>query len=154
SSTTPLLQRWFHSAHPGQAPWRLYALSNLGSFLALFSYPFLLEPFLRLRTQTWLWSALYIAFAALCGYAAWKLSSAPDIDLNSVPEADEGGPALVDVLLWLGLSTCGSVLLLGTTNQITQEIAVMPFLWIAPLSLYLLTFILTFESDRWYRRGI
>jgi hypothetical protein len=61
--------------------------------------------------------------------------------------------SLVDILLWLGLATCGSILLLGTTNQITQEIAVFPFLWVAPLSIYLLTFILTFESDRWYRRG-
>ena len=154
SATTPLLQRWLHLAHPGESPWRLYALSNLGSFLALFSYPFVLEPFLRLRTQTWIWSGLYAAFAALCGYAAWKMSGArPAVELEAAPDASGDKPALLDILLWLGLATCGSVLLLGTTNQITQEIAVMPFLWIAPLSLYLLTFILTFESDRWYRRG-
>ena len=165
SATTPLLQRWLHLAHPGESPWRLYALSNLGSFLALFSYPFVLEPFLRLRTQTWIWSGLYAAFAALCGYAAWKMSGVQTpVELEASPESSDARlandrlvndrPALLDILLWLGLATCGSVLLLGTTNQITQEIAVMPFLWIAPLSLYLLTFILTFESDRWYRRGI
>jgi hypothetical protein len=155
SATTPLLQRWLHLAHPDESPWRLYALSNLGSFLALFSYPFVLEPFLRLRTQTWIWSGLYAAFAALCGYAAWKMSGAqPPVELEAPPESSGDRPALLDILLWLGLATCGSVLLLGTTNQITQEIAVMPFLWIAPLSLYLLTFILTFESGRWYRRGI
>ncbi len=155
SSTTPLLQRWLHIARPGESPWRLYALSNLGSFLALFSYPFLLEPFLRLQTQAWIWCGLYIAFAALCGYAAWKMSARPQpVEPGAVPATAAYGPELSDVLYWLGLATCGSVLLLGTTNQITQEIAVLPFLWIAPLSIYLLTFILTFESDRWYRRGI
>lgn len=153
SATTPLLQRWFHLARPTESPWRLYALSNLGSFLALFSYPFVLEPFLRLRTQTWIWSGLYVIFAALCGWAAWKLRNRQAEPLVATGETSDG-PALVDILLWLGLSTCGSVLLLGTTNQITQEIAVIPFLWVAPLSLYLLTFILTFESDRWYRRGV
>jgi hypothetical protein len=153
SATTPLLQRWFHMARPEESPWRLYALSNLGSFLALFSYPFVMEPFLKLRTQTWIWSGLYAIFAALCGWTAWKLrDTRPEPEAESAEAAD--GPALIDILLWLGLATCGSVLLLGTTNQITQEIAVIPFLWVAPLSLYLLTFILTFESDRWYRRGV
>ena len=152
SATTPLLQRWFHMARPSESPWRLYALSNLGSFLALFSYPFVLEPFLKLRTQTWIWSGLYAMFAALCGWTAWKLRDAHAEPIGESAEAADG-PAPADILLWLGLATCGSVLLLGTTNQITQEIAVIPFLWVAPLSLYLLTFILTFESDRWYRRG-
>ena len=153
SSTTPLLQRWRYLTQPGESPWRLYALSNVGSFLALLSYPFLIEPVLSLHTQAWFWSALYLAFAGLCGYAAWKMSGVP---IDAQPEAviADAGPAWTDILLWLGLATCGSVLLLGTTNQITQEIAVLPFLWIAPLSIYLLTFILTFESDRWYRRGI
>jgi hypothetical protein len=153
SATTPLLQRWFHMARPSESPWRLYALSNLGSFLALFSYPFVLEPFLKLRTQTWIWSGLYAIFAALCGWTAWKLRDAQVEPIEETAETADR-PALVDILLWLGLATCGSVLLLGTTNQITQEIAVIPFLWVAPLSLYLLTFILTFESDRWYRRGV
>src|SRR5665213_302510 len=75
----------------------------------------------------------------------------------ALPEAAapaDDGPSAIDIAMWLGLATCGSVLLLGTTSQITQEIAVFPFLWVAPLSIYLLTFIMTFESDRWYRRGI
>src|SRR5258708_23516231 len=154
SATTPLLQRWFYLARPDESPWRLYALSNLGSFLALFSYPFFLEPFLRLRTQTWIWSGFYVIFVALCGWTAWKLRSTEPEPARAITETSARGPALVDVLLWLGLAACGSVLLLGTTNQIAQEIAVIPFLWIAPLSIYLLTFILTFESDRWYRRGV
>ena len=72
ASTTPLVQRWYHLAQPDRAGWRLYALSNLGSFLALFSYPFLMEPYVRLRTQSWIWSALYVVFLGLCGFTAWK----------------------------------------------------------------------------------
>jgi hypothetical protein len=151
SSTTPLVQRWFHMKRPEEAPWRLYALSNLGSFLALFSYPLVLEPYFKLSTQTWMWSGLYVIFVALCGWAAWQMRDTPGA--AAIGPADTG-PSPLDIGMWLALSACGSVLLLGTTSQITQEIAVFPFLWIAPLSIYLLTFILTFESDRWYRRGI
>ncbi len=160
SSTTPLLQRWFHltgatsvpeGATSDSGPWRLYALSNAGSFLALLSYPFLFEPYLRLRTQAGIWSGFYIAFVAICGFAAWKLRATPVASHDE--EEPAAPPSWLDYLMWLALATCGSVLLLGTTNQITQEIAVLPFLWVAPLSIYLLTFIFTFESGRWYRRG-
>jgi hypothetical protein len=151
SSTGPLLQSWYARIDSGNSPWRLYALSNLGSFLALLSYPFLLEPFLRLRTQSWIWSALYVAFAALCGSLAWQRrgQAAPDPVSDDAP-----APTLLTMLFWLGLSAASSTVLLATTNQISQEIAVNPFLWVLPLSIYLLTFILTFESGRWYRRGI
>ena len=152
SATTPLLQRWFHLTRPQEAPWRLYALSNVGSFLALFSYPLVLEPYFRLSTQTWMWSGLYVVFVALCGWTAWQMRNAPAAEL--LAEARGRRASALDIAMWLALSACGSVLLLGTTSQITQEIAVFPFLWIAPLSIYLLTFILTFESDRWYRRGV
>ncbi len=152
SATTPLLQRWFHLTRPQEAPWRLYALSNVGSFLALFSYPLVLEPYFRLSTQTWMWSGLYVIFVALCGWTAWQMRNAEPAEAPA--EAAGDGPSVLDVAMWLALSACGSVLLLGTTSQITQEIAVFPFLWVAPLSIYLLTFILTFESDRWYRRGV
>ena len=150
SSTAPLVQRWFSAARGGESPWRLYALSNLGSFLALLSYPFAIEPFLRLGAQMHIWSALYAAFVLLCGYTAW---TARDVAPAAAELASEPKPALLTILLWLGLSTSGSVILLATTNEISQEIAVNPFLWVAPLSLYLLTFVLTFESDRWYRRA-
>jgi len=153
SSTTPLLQRWFHLTREGKSPWRLYALSNLGSLLALLSYPFVFEPFLRLHTQTFIWSALYVFFVVLCGWAAWRVAAARSEAKPVETEPDSGLP-LRDVLFWLALSACSSILLLATTNQISQEVAVSPFLWIAPLSIYLLTFILTFESDRWYRRGL
>ena len=153
SSTTPLLQRWLHLTREGESPWRLYALSNFGSLLALLSYPFVFEPFLRLRTQTLIWSALYVVFVVLCEWTAWRVASICPAAEPIETEADSG-LSLRDVLLWLALSACGSILLLATTNQISQEVAVSPFLWIAPLSIYLLTFILTFESDRWYRRGL
>ena len=153
SATTPLIQRWFHLTRPDKEPWRLYALSNLGSFLALFSYPLVLEPYFKLSTQTWVWSGLYVVFVALCGWTAWQMRSLPTAEHLAAEPADHG-PSAIDIGMWLALSTCGSVLLLGTTSQITQGIAVFPFLWIAPLSIYLLTFILTFESDRWYRRGV
>jgi spermidine synthase len=155
SSTGPLLQRWFALGEPQKSPWRLYALSNLGSFLALFSYPFVLEPYLRLHTQAWIWSALYAAFAMLCGWTAWSVRNLTPavaaLDPDSEPAAR---PTFWTVLFWLGLAMCGSTLLLATTNQISQEIAVVPFLWVAPLSIYLLTFILAFEHPRWYRRAL
>jgi hypothetical protein len=151
SSTTPLLQRWFSESSQGRLPWRLYALSNFGSFLALLSYPFLVEPYLRLRTQAWIWSGLYAAFVFLCGWVAWKIHS-QRVGIRDVYGQDSPSPTIWTILFWLGLAAAGSTLLLATTNIITQDVAVSPFLWIAPLSLYLLTFVLAFESDRWYPR--
>jgi hypothetical protein len=153
SATSPLLQRWYSLSRPGESPWRLYALSNLGSFLALLSYPFAVEPYLRLRTQAWIWSALYAGFAAVCGWTAWRLRpAAPATETEDREAGSAPRPTFWNVLLWLGLSASGSTLLLATTNQISQGIAVIPFLWVAPLSLYLLTFILAFHHERWYRR--
>jgi hypothetical protein len=159
SATTPLLQRWFHVLRPAAPPWRLYALSNFGSFLALLSYPFLIEPVLRLRTQSIIWSALYVAFAAMCAWAAWALSRSeikgaePAVGASRPPAApDSPAPSALDHLMWLALAACGSLLLLGTTSKITQEIAVVPFLWVVPLAIYLLTFVITFEHERWYPR--
>jgi hypothetical protein len=71
SSTAPLIQRWFSAARPGESPWRLYSLSNFGSFLALLSYPFAVEPFIRLGTQMRIWSGLYVAFVSVSGFTAW-----------------------------------------------------------------------------------
>jgi hypothetical protein len=157
AATGPLLQRWFSMSHSEESPWRLYALSNFGSFLALFSYPFVLEPLLRLNTQVWIWSGLYLAFVALCGWTAWKFRG---VQHNTqagmpVPHTQAGMPVphtIWTMLFWVGLAAAGSTLLLATTNQISQEIAVIPFLWVLPLSIYLLTFILVFERDRWYHR--
>ncbi len=154
SATAPLVQRWFTIGDPQKSPWRLYALSNFGSFLALLSYPFVFEPLLRLRTQGSIWSGLYVVFAVLCGCTAWRLrlvrpQAAPANDPESAPR-----PTIGTVLFWLGLSACGSTLLVSTTNQISQDIAVSPFLWVAALAIYLLTFVLAFESDRFYLRTL
>jgi hypothetical protein len=152
SATAPLLQRWFTLEEPGKSPWRLYALSNFGSFLALLSYPFVLEPLLRLRTQGFIWSGLYLSFALLCGFTAWRSRRAAGPaggEVNSAPRPSAG-----IVLFWLALSACGSTLLIATTNQVSQDIAVNPFSWVATLAIYLLTFVLAFESDRYYRRAL
>ncbi len=156
SSTAPLVQRWFTlrepvAGRPGESPWRLYALSNFGSFLALLSYPFAVEPYIRLATQTQIWTWLYGAFVVMCGWTALTArSAAPSVEVDG-HAADR--PSALRILFWLALAASGSTILLATTNEISQEIAVNPFLWVAPLSLYLLTFVLTFESDRWYRPG-
>ncbi len=150
SATTPLLQRWF-TLGQSTAGWRLYALSNFGSFLALFSYPFLLEPYARLVTQSWIWTGGYVAFAVACSAVAWRVRGVEFRIQNSEFRMEEG-PSALTFVFWLGLAATASALLLATTNLITQDIAVAPFLWILPLSVYLLSFILTFESDRWYRR--
>jgi hypothetical protein len=150
SSTSPLLQRWFSLGAPDKSPWRLYALSNLGSFLALLTYPFLIEPYLRLNTQAGIWSGLYVLAAAgivWCGIAnrGEMLAQRPAADLALRPTT---------LLFWLGLATAGSALLVATTNQVSQEIAVNPFLWVAPLAIYLLTFVLAFEREGFYRRSL
>jgi hypothetical protein len=152
SATAPLLQRWFTLRNPESSPWRLYALSNFGSFLALLSYPFLVEPYVRLHTQSWIWSGAYVIFALLCAWTAWRLPAVSAVAAEQSSGAEER-PSSLTILFWLGLAACASILLLATTNQISQEIAVNPFLWVAPLSVYLLTFVLAFEQERWYQRG-
>jgi hypothetical protein len=155
SSTAPLLQRWFTLGDSRKSPWRLYALSNFGSFLALLGYPFAIEPFIRLRTQGWTWSGCYLLFAAACAFVAWRVHSAPGAQAAPNPEVEAAAPPdALTVLFWLGLSTCGSILLVATTNQISEDIAVSPFLWVAALAIYLLTFVLAFESDRFYPRTL
>jgi spermidine synthase len=152
SSTAPLVQRWFAASESGASPWRLYALSNLGSFLALLSYPFAVEPFVSLAKQTQIWTWLYGAFVVMCG---WTALTAPAEPASIELKADaHDGPTAARILFWLALAASGSTILLATTNEISQEIAVNPFLWVAPLSLYLLTYVLTFESDRWYKPGL
>jgi SAM-dependent methyltransferase len=156
SSTSPLLQAWYARTHKRAMPYRLFALSNLASMLALLSYPVLVEPNLAVRTQAAIWSAGYIAFAVLCAVAAWGSAtrgSRADGDVR--PTADQGiGPTFGDRILWTAFAACASILLLAVTTHLTQDVAAIPFLWILPLSTYLLTFILCFESPRVYRRGI
>ena len=197
SATSPLLQAWFSRLNPGVTPYRLYALSNAGSLLALVSYPFVFEPALTRQTQASVWAWSFGVFVLLCGACAWRLwrtgldsllstSHVPeehptpniqrptpndypnhghwkfdvrcwmlDVFRRSMADASVSGnapPATLNRLLWFLLPLCGSVLLLATTNKLCQDVAVVPFLWVLPLSLYLITFILCFDSPRWYFR--
>jgi hypothetical protein len=155
SATSPLFQAWAAKNASGPAPYRLYALSNVGSMLALLSYPVLIEPWLSTRQQEIGWSFAFGLFALVCAGCVLRLWRSADTPEAAAP-ADLPSAAPPDRrawLLWLVLPACAAVLLLAVTNQMCQEVAVVPFLWIVPLSLYLLSFIVTFESDRWYARS-
>lgn len=158
STTGPLIQAWLVQARPGAIPYRLFALSNFGSMLALICYPTLIEPRLGLRQQSWLWSGgfgLFLLVSLAAGWAslprgATAAAQANDMDEGETPPA----PRMMTRVDWVLLATCPSILLLALTNSLTQDVAAIPFLWVIPLALYLLSFILCFDMDRWYRRWI
>ena len=181
STTGPLVQAWFSQLYPGRSPYRLYALSNVGSLAALLSYPLVIEPWLRVDTQGYWWSLAFVLFAGLIGYLAltmWKLSRPVEAELAepaevegllvptkadkpaSAPQNPSENPALEAPpswwlrSSWLALAALGSTALLAITNHLCQDIAVVPFMWVIPLSLYLLSFILCFDSERWYQRRV
>ncbi len=147
SATSPLLQKWL--ARDGSHPYRLFALSNVGALLALAGYPIFIEPRISTRTQDLWWSFGFAAFAVLCGAASW-LSPLPAGTPLEIQAAFEPRSALK----WLLLAAGGSMMLVSTTNQLTQNVAAVPFLWILPLGVYLLSFVICFESPRWYQRGV
>jgi len=152
STTSPLLQAWYTSRGNGVIPYRLFALSNFGSMLALISYPFLVEPTIATRSQALLWSVLYFGFVLVCGTVA-VISMSGNSSIREV--ADVGSrPNWKRQCLWLALSACASTFLLATTNHLTQNVAAIPFLWVIPLALYLLSFILCFEGGNWYKRSV
>jgi len=132
--------------------------------LGLLSYPFLVEPWFSLRTQARIWTIGFFVFAVICGYCALRMgktSASPKttaLRLARQEAADVDSvvtkPTLRTHLLWLSLAACASVMFLATTNQICQDVAVVPFLWVLPLSLYLLSFIICFDEPRWYSRAV
>jgi hypothetical protein len=154
SSTGPLMQAWYARTHKSGMPYRLFALSNLASMLALLSYPLLAEPNLPTRLQGYSWSAAYAVFAVLCAVTAWRacLGTAGAPRLRPVSAADPANASPSVRLLWFGLAASASILLLAVTNHMTQDIAAIPFLWIVPLAVYLLSFIVCFEAPRLYNR--
>lgn len=162
SSTSPLTQVWFTRASPQGSPWRLYALSNIGSLTALLSYPFVIEPLLEVGTQAWLWSAAFVVFAVLSAWLAWRTAGlVPAGDTAEAAAAETGGEAGAGLpvtwwrrVLWVLFPALASAMLLATTNHVSQDVAVVPFMWVVPLSLYLLSFILCFEHERWYLRWL
>jgi hypothetical protein len=160
ASTGPLLQQWFTRIYPATSPYRLYALSNAGSLAALVSYPFYFESHFPRKTQAVAWQWGFFFYVLCCGFCAflrWKAEKpARSTNHVSVPEPDSANqnpatPSLFTRLLWLLWPACGSLLLLAFTNKICQDVAVVPFLWVLPLALYLLSFVICFEGNRWYR---
>lgn len=152
ASTAPLLQRWLsadaRSATQNRSIYRLFALSNFGSLIGLLSYPFVIEPFAPLRLQAWTWSCGYALFVGCFLVYAWQRRHPHDLqhasaDGNAVPESP---PAPRSYAYWIGCAALGSALLLSVTNQITQNVAAIPFLWVVPLSMYLLSFVICFEG--------
>ncbi|HXP89196.1 MAG TPA: fused MFS/spermidine synthase [Bryobacteraceae bacterium] len=178
SSTSPLLQAWYVRRTGSKVPYRLFALSNFGSMLALVSFPFLVEPTLSSRHQAYTWSGAYALFALLCAGAAWaskeetypaaavaNAALANADPMEAVPvvtpavavadhPAEDKRPSIGELVLWVALAACASTLLVASTNHLSQNVAPIPLLWVLPLALYLLTFILAFESDRVYKRWV
>jgi hypothetical protein len=158
SATSPLIQKWLKLTQPKRSPYRLFALSNFGSLLGLLIYPFAVEPLMLLGEQTRAWSVGYGLYAGLGAGCAVLLFRSRVRSPPSAAQALIGMPVQKIPLstrgLWLALATCGSVMLLATTNHLCADVAVVPFLWVLPLSLYLLSFILSFQHDAWYERRI
>jgi hypothetical protein len=162
STTGPLLQRWHSQQSKSLSEtYRLYALSNVGSFIGLLSYPFGIERLLDLTQQAWLWAVLFIVFAAGCGVITWRFADDPDtsegVNQSEVDFPEGGEPTVArtrpaSIVLWLLLAFVSSVMFLATTNQLSQDVAAVPFLWVLPLSIYLLTFIICFDRPEWYSR--
>ena len=189
SATSPLLQAWYStgfskpasawtaaapaggtSARSGDTglaaathvvpPYRLFALSNFGSLLALLIYPWLVEPKFSLRQQSLAWLAGFGVFVTACAGIAWfKLRDGRNRDVEVAGDApaapalaDEPKPSSVHRVLWLLLAACGSVMLCAMTNHLSQNIAAIPLLWIVPLTMYLLSFVVAFSRGSWMPR--
>ena len=166
STTSPLVQVWFNKSYPGASPYRLFALSNLASMIALLGYPFLFEPWITTNQQAIGWSIGFGVFALLIAASAWfglhrfngdAVSDTPENPSTGVTE-NIAVPTRREKLTWIALSALGSVLLLAISNHLTQNISSIPLMWVVPLALYLLTFILCFDAkdahSNWYQRKL
>lgn len=167
STTTPLLQAWYFRSFATRVPYRLFALSNFASLLALFGYPLGMEPVLGVSASAKLWSWLYALFVGLCvlsGVFSLRAAAPAPVAPEPRPLDPEptwevapplaGPPTAAKIALWLLLSSMGTCSLLAVSNHITQNIASVPFIWVLPLALYLLTFIICFDRPALYARGI
>src|SRR6267154_1705369 len=150
AANNPLLQAWFvRTGHPnGPDPYFLYASSNIGSFLALLSYPVLLEPMFTLRTQNLIWTSGYgllILLIAICGVLLLRSSISAAAE-TLAEDTDAPAPAWILRARWIFLAAVPSGLLIAVTAHISTDVAAAPLLWVLPLSLYLLTWVLVFQS--------
>lgn len=170
STTSSLIQAWFSWIYRSQSPYSFYAVSNVASLFALLSYPILFEPFMSLREQAILWSLVYVMYVLILAYCAIQVikfaGEKKEVEEKENSEAKEkrGGkrsrriqparpsdkkrPNWKTYLLWISLATCASIMLLATTNQMCQDVAAIPFLWVLPLSLYLLSFVICFNDKQ------
>jgi SAM-dependent methyltransferase len=149
ATTGPLLQHWYARRSPAAFPYRLFAISNAGSLAALMLYPFVIEPVISVRRQLLVWSVAYAAAVVLVGLAAWLTATRPE-----AKPAPRTPLPVTDRLLWIALAACPSVLWLGVANELSQNVAPIPLLWILPLCIYLLSFILCFDRQGWYQPAI
>lgn len=160
SSTAPLFQAWYAAKLPGRIPYRLYALSNVGSLVALLSFPFIIEPMMSSTLQAYAWSAGFITFGvftALLTIVIFQTNNDPLIPtpealLNANQDIGESKVTLKNWLVWISLAAIGSFTLLSISNHLSQELTVSPLMWVLPLSLYLITFIINFDRPQWYNR--
>jgi hypothetical protein len=162
SSTGPLLQKWFSDAFAGASPYRLFALSNVGSLLALLTYPFFFEVYWDSSQQALMWSLAFMVFALSCGFCAWWTFRARQVQPAVLKEpspaaaasSKEAPPSWWQWTAWIALPALASVMFLAVTNEVCQNVAPVPLLWIIPLSLYLVSFIVAFDHPRWYVRPV
>ncbi len=153
STSSPLLQAWYARSRGMAAPYRLFALSNLASLLALLAYPIAIEPNIPAAAQAYIWRGAFALFAIFCIYTAWRASTsdggqesqaARDADLPEPPTARERW-------IWISFAALPSLLFLSFTSHLVQNVASIPFLWVVPLAMYLLSFILAFEWSGFYK---
>ncbi len=147
SANGPLLQAWFaRTSHPAaRDPYFLYAASNVGSFLALLAYPFVVEPFSRLGQQTFGWSAGFFALIALIAVCGLLTIRSPGAESGASAE-DAPAPSWREVATWIAYAAVPSGLLIAVTAHISTDVAASPFLWVIPLALYLATFVIAFQT--------
>lgn len=161
STTGPLVQSWCAGVKRCKTVYRLFSLSNLASLTALISYPFIVEPHVLTLSQNKAWSAVFGVFIFLCSGAALlfvrnhnREEENQAVCCENLDDSGEEVPGIREMILWLSLSAMGSWMLLAISNHITQNIASIPFLWILPLTIYLITFVFCFERDGWYQRNL
>jgi hypothetical protein len=161
STTSSLVQAWYGQLREQVSPYSFYILSNGASFLALLSYPILVEPYWTIHQQAGFWSGAFVVYLLLIAVCAVQaVRNAPKQHARITPEPAENQPADLKrpagrtFLLWISLAACASVMLLATTNQMCQDIASIPFLWVMPLSIYLLSFMFAFTDWIARYRGV